>query len=106
MNPGVGEEVGKASGIFMGIMKDQPLSLALVVMNVLLLAIFFYVIQTATKTRHEEMDRIFTAQAETNKLLFNCVPSNRTEYRLQSDESHAADLPPLPQARPAGAPNE
>lgn len=104
MNPGVGDEVGKATGIFMGIMKDQPLSLALVVMNVLLLAIFFYVIQTATKTRHEEMDRIFTAQAETNKLLFNCVPSGRTDFKLQSDESASIELPPLPQARPPEAP--
>lgn len=74
MNPGVGEEVGKATNVFMQIMKDQPLSLALVIMNVLLLGIFFYVIQTATKTRHEEMDRIFLAQSETNKLLYNCVP--------------------------------
>lgn len=97
MNPGVGEEVGKATGVFMQIMKDQPLSLSLVVMNVLLLGLFFYVIQTATGVRQKEMDRIFEAQSETNKLLFNCVPSNRTEYRLQSDDSQPV---PLPQARP------
>lgn len=83
----------------MSIMKDQPLSLALVVMNVMLLGLFFYVIQTATGVRQKEMDRIFEAQSETNKLLFNCVPQSRTEYRLQSDEST-----PLPQARPEEAP--
>ena len=80
MNPGATEEAGKAAGMFMSIMKDQPLSLALVVMNCLLLAIFFYVIRTATEVRHQEMDRVFAAQAETNKLLFNCAPTgNRNQ---------------------------
>lgn len=74
MNPGIAEEVGKSTNFFMKIMKDQPLSLALVVMNVLLLMLFFYVIQTATDVRNKELERVFTAQAETNKLLFNCVP--------------------------------
>lgn len=94
MNPGgPAEEVGKAAGVFMTVMKDQPLSLALVVMNVLLLGLFFFVIQTATKTRHEEMDRIFVAQSETNKMLYNCVPADkRGEFKLQSDESKPVEL--------------
>ena len=89
MNPGgPAEEVGKVTGTFMQIMKDQPLSLALVVMNVMLLALFYYVIQTATGVRQKEMDRIFAAQSETNKLLYNCVPGERRgEFKLQSDES-------------------
>lgn len=74
MNPGVGEEVGKATNVFMQIMKDQPLSLALVIMNVMLLGLFFYVIQTATGVRNIEMERIFAAQDKTNQLLYNCVP--------------------------------
>jgi hypothetical protein len=79
MNPGGVEEAGKAAGLFMQIMKDQPLSLALVVMNCLLLAIFFYVIRTATEVRHKEMERIFAAQVETNKLLYNCVPVTKEQ---------------------------
>lgn len=103
MNPGVGEEVGKAAGTFMQIMKDQPLSLALAVMNMLLLGLFFYVIQTATGVRQKEMDRIFEAQSETNKLLFNCVPSDRRgEMRLQSDDDEVR-IVPLPQSRPLEA---
>jgi hypothetical protein len=74
MNPGAGEEAGKAAGLFMNIMKDQPLSLALVIMNCVLLALFFYVIRTATEVRHKEMERIYAAQAETNKLLYSCIP--------------------------------
>ena len=34
-------------------------------------------------------------QAETNKLLFNCVPSGRSEFKVQSDESTPVPLPPL-----------
>jgi len=94
MNPGgPAEEVGKAANVFMQIMKDQPLSLALVIMNVMLLGIFFYVIQLATKTRGEEMDRIFKQQSEISKLLYDCVPADRRgEMKLQSDESKPVDL--------------
>ena len=94
MNPGVGEEVGKATGVFMSIMKDQPLSLALVIMNLILCGLFFYVINTNANVRQKEFDRIYQAQSETNKLLYNCVPGPRSEFKLQSDESHSVPLPP------------
>ena len=42
MTPGITEEVGRQVGGFMDIMRSQPLSLALVVMNVLLVAFLFY----------------------------------------------------------------
>lgn len=74
MNPGAAEEVGKAAGIFMGVMKDQPLSLALVVMNVLLLGLFFYVTHLATANRGNELQMIFAAQKEVQQLLYNCSP--------------------------------
>lgn len=77
MNPGPAEEIGKATNSFFRIMQSEPLSLALCVMNVLLLALFFYVIRTATDVRKAEMDRVFTAQEKTNELLFNCVPSQQ-----------------------------
>jgi hypothetical protein len=93
MTPGPVEEAGKAAGVFMQIMKDQPLSLALVVMNVMLLGLFFYVIQTATHVRQTEMERIYAAQEKTNQLLYQCVPADRRSgYKLQSDESKPAEL--------------
>ena len=100
MNPGPVEELGKATGTFMTIMKDQPLSLALAIMNVLLLGLFFYVIQTATGVRNAEMQRIFEAQEKTQQLLFQCVPASR--MNLQSDESHPF-LFHMPQPRPPEA---
>lgn len=77
MNPGAAEEAGKAAGIFMGIFREQPLSLALVIMNILLLALFFYVAQIATANRAHEIQMIFDAQKEVQQLLYNCIPAPR-----------------------------
>lgn len=91
MNPGPVEEVGKATGMFMQVMKDQPLSLALCLMNVLLLALFFYVAKVATENRRHEFEQVLASQAEVNKLLYNCVPHSRTDLVV-----------PLPIPRPEG----
>ena len=99
MNPGVIEEVGQTTRTFLQAIKD-PLVLALCAMNLSLLGLFFYVVSTATAVRHAEMERIFAAQAETNKLLFQCVPSSG--FKLQSDESRPAEAPLL-QPRPPEA---
>lgn len=88
MNPGVVEEAGKAAGTFMTVMKDQPLALALALMNLCLMALFFYVAQWAGTNRTREFDAIMEAQKETQKLLYNCVPLQRGE------------LVPLPMPRP------
>jgi hypothetical protein len=42
MNPGVSEEVGKTTRSFMDVLREQPLSLALVVMNLSLVIYMFY----------------------------------------------------------------
>lgn len=97
MNPGPVEEIGQATNAFMKIMHNEPLSLALVVMNVLLLGLFFYVIQTATAVRHAEMERIFAAQQETQKLLFQCVPVDR-RGELPVDRSVMRIDPPKPKS--------
>ena len=53
MNPGMTEEVGKVTGTFMGIMKETPLSLALVVMNLALIAFIFYTNSQVLNQRQE-----------------------------------------------------
>jgi hypothetical protein len=68
MNPGLSEEAGKTARSVVDALKSEPLSLALVVMNVLLLALFFYVIKTSTDVRHRDADRML----EMSKLLANC----------------------------------
>lgn len=72
MNPGPVEEVGKVTGTFMGLMKDQPLSLALVVMNIALLALFGYITHRLSVTRADQMEKIFAHQDKVNELLIQC----------------------------------
>lgn len=103
MNPGVIEEGGKAAGIFMTVMKDQPLALALVVCNILLLALFFYVAKQASANRAHEFQLVLEAQKDVQKLLYNCVPADRRgdlslDFKLQSDE-----IVPMPRPRPVEA---
>jgi hypothetical protein len=104
MNPGAVEEAGKVAGTFMGVMKEQPLALALCVMNIMLMALFFYIAQHASENRRREFDALQESQKEVNKLLYNCTPLRSGEFKLQSDESRPIQLPPLPQTRPEEAP--
>ena len=71
MNPGAIEEGGKAAAGFIEAMKTQPLALALVACNVLLLALFFYVIKVADHNR----DQLMEMQKETQKMLYRCNPT-------------------------------
>lgn len=79
MNPGPVEEVGKATGVFMNIMRDQPLSLALVIMNIALLVIFWIILDKISEFREREMKLIFDEHKEVRELLAKCVvPPQRT----------------------------
>lgn len=77
MNPGPIEAGERVASGFMAIMKDQPLSLALVIMNLVLLLLFFYIAKVATENRRSEFQILQENQKEVNKLLFNCVPVER-----------------------------
>jgi uncharacterized membrane protein len=75
VNSGPAEEVGKAANTFMDVMKSQPLSLALVVMNILLLILLYYIAQASKDTRRQEFDVLVSQQKEMSQLLFKCVPA-------------------------------
>jgi hypothetical protein len=68
------EESGKIASGFIEAMKSQPLALALVICNVLLLALFAYVIKVADNNRDQLMDM----QRETQKMLYRCNPNTNT----------------------------
>lgn len=70
---GVTEEVGKAASGFVNVMGGQPLALALVIMNFVLLGYLFYESSSITKQRKETIDLIIGWQKETDKLMVNCV---------------------------------
>jgi hypothetical protein len=70
---GATEETAKAASGFMEAMKGQPLSLALVVMNICLMGLMWKVYTKADETRQAQMKMIFEAQREVQQLLVKCV---------------------------------
>lgn len=75
MNPGPIEEAGKAAGTFMDVMRGNPLALALVACNLMLLALFFYVTNWAGNNRATEFAAIMAMQREVQQLLYQCTPT-------------------------------
>jgi hypothetical protein len=75
VNPGGPvEEAGHTARTLISTMADQPLALALVICNILLLALFFYVAHWAGSNRANEFQSILEMQKEVQKLLYNCTP--------------------------------
>jgi hypothetical protein len=70
MNPGPVEEAGKVTETFMDIMKGQPLALALVVMNVMLMVLLYFDATINRDLRRAELEQ----QKNVSELLANCVP--------------------------------
>jgi hypothetical protein len=71
------EEGGKAVSGMIEAFKSQPLSLALVLMNLALLALLYYVAITAAATRQREVDLIYKSQEKVQDLLTRCVVPER-----------------------------
>ena len=87
MNPGAVEEVGQTTRSFMDAMKEQPLALALCVMNMALLALFFYAGHWTSQTRQQEFKMIFDQNDKVHQLLFQCVPPEmRERFTLSPEE--------------------
>ena len=70
MNPGLIEESGKVASGFVAAMATNPLALALVACNVLLLGLFFYAVSATTG----KFNILMTQQQEVQKMLYNCTP--------------------------------
>jgi hypothetical protein len=79
----------------MGIMREQPLSLALVVMNFVLLGYLFYSGSSAMTQRQETTAAIVKWQQATDTLMANCVSADIMKLVLD-----AVRPTPLPQSRP------
>lgn len=93
MTPGPVEEAGKVATGFMEVMKTQPLALALVLMNIALLALFWFIIDRIDTRNASRENIMHEEQMQIRDLLSKCVvPEKRGEYKLQSDESHPVEL--------------
>ena len=73
MNPGPLEEGAKVAGSVVDALRREPLSLALVVMNVILLAFFFYIARQAVLTREREVKMIYENQKSMAEMLTKCI---------------------------------
>ena len=102
-------EAGKTARSFMDALKDQPLSLALVVMNFLLVAYLFYSGSSITQQRNETTRMIVAWQKETDTLMANCVSKEVLESVVGALERQLQEMrkqlngPPMPRPRPPEA---
>jgi hypothetical protein len=104
MNPGVGEEGVKVVGGIVDTFRQQPLSLALVIMNIALLVLFYIILTFMSKDRNKQLDLFYSDKKEISELLSRCIVPDKSDrrgelqdknYKIQSDVSMPIPLPPL-----------
>lgn len=79
-------DAAKAANTFMQSLKEQPLSLALVVMNFALIG-YVYVQGNQFNTQRSDNVKLFTdIQREVQKLLSECIVPPRGQQRGQTAE--------------------
>ena len=69
------EEGAKAANSFIDALKAQPLSLALVVMNIGLLGFLYYSAVVAAAERRRETELLYENRREMAQLLYQCTPA-------------------------------
>jgi hypothetical protein len=106
-------DVSKMSALaetFMKVMNDQPLSLALCVMNLLLLWYCFRLTGSFTKARSETVTMIVDWQKQSQEIMANCVSKDVMEMVLASlerdRETYRAMLPTFQSKEAVGSPIE
>jgi hypothetical protein len=91
------QETGRTVRSFLDALKEQPLSLALVVMNFLLLGFLFYNGVAALDQRKQTVDLIVGWQRETDKLMASCVSADIMKLVLDAlEQVRKQTTPPAP----------
>jgi len=67
------EETAKLAGGFVDALKREPLSLALVLMNICLLAFFYVILIRVADQRKEEIGLLYEDKRQVRELLAKCV---------------------------------
>lgn len=70
---GVTEEAGRVTMGFMDALKREPLSLALVVMNLCLLVFFYLLLTTIATQREREVGLLYADKKEVREMLAKCI---------------------------------
>jgi hypothetical protein len=83
MIPGA-EEAGKTARSFFEILRESPLSLALVAVIVGLIGLLYYSQTNTLEQRRETSNLIIAWQRDTDKLMANCVSQDVTKMMLEN----------------------
>ena len=79
------EQGGKVATGFIDALKKEPLSLALVLMNVALLVFFYVLLTTVSKQREHEIGLLYADKKEVREMLSKCVvPDRRSDLEQPS----------------------
>jgi hypothetical protein len=68
----VTHEAGETARSFIDAMRDQPMALALVVMNIVLLGFLYYEGASINSQRVDELKLLYQSRRETSVLLARC----------------------------------
>jgi hypothetical protein len=78
MTPGPVEESGKTVRKLIDNMHDSPLTLALVLFNIIFLAIVYYSVQQNRDRQESFQTKLFDQQNKTMDMLYHCTPVTGT----------------------------
>lgn len=81
MNPGVVEETSKQVGTFIDALKREPLSLALVLMNLALLGFFWLILNAVAAQREREVNLLYEDKKEVRELISRCIVPDRNTLK-------------------------
>ena len=76
-------DAARTAGSFIDALKGQPLSLALVAMNLGLLGFLYYTGVIAHDERLTEMKMLYENRSEMARLLASCVPLSQYPFPTQ-----------------------
>ncbi len=88
---GISDGAVQVTTNFMDSLKREPLSLALVVMNLALLVVFFYILMSVAAQREREIKLLYDDKKDVRDLLLKCVDVPVRERR--SDAWRSIPLP-------------
>ena len=73
MNPGLTEEGGKVISHTVDALKSQPVTLAMILMNVIFVAAIFWGVKGTREQMHEVMKSILEQNTQAQELLSKCI---------------------------------
>jgi hypothetical protein len=73
MNPGMSEDGAKVAISFIEALKREPISLALVLMNICLLVFFYFWLTSWTAQQARELDLIYADKKEVREMMARCI---------------------------------